>query len=726
MPEEVRVSTDAEVGLSSEPKGSGPGAASAQESETRGSSAEPSASSRDDGKVAHEAPRQRARESKSEQFWQKFQRAFSELVRLGPPYLAIVLSPALALWTALNADFVDYIAKNNLAPAQRHEIILFIGGSFAVLTALYLVAFRLLKRRDRALTFVGGVERLNDYALILTTLPLIAGLCIPRLETSAPIFTAFLTLTITGLCMLWLYRLLGPRAFNLSAEPFAVLKHPLAPRVLMGLVALTYMLVMSYFTIIDHHNLSTETYDLAIYDNVVWQTWHGKFLGSSLTKGGVHASAHFDPILVLVALVYPLAPRAETLLVFQTVWLASGSFAVWASARMRLKNEWFASVLAAAYLLYPALHGVNTFDFHSLALLTPLLPWAVYLLDAGRMRAYWLILPLMLTVREDVSLLACFVGTYAILSGRPRTGIATILVSLTYLALVKAFAMPDSNLLMATTDKTYGYAYYYKDMIPHQDEGVRGFVVSLLTNPLFALSVLFKQERVLYFLHLFIPLLLLPFASGKKVVLFVYGLIFIGLASRWHVYSLHFQYSAILFPALFAALPDGFARVVDSAKTAALGIERRRFAWALLAGVFVATLLTSMQYGATVPNSSFKAGWSPLVRFPSEQMKQRYQKVRELIAKIPPNAPVCGTENLVPHVSNREFAHRFPAYQTSDYLLVQPERMSRAERRQFDQLLRSKEFLLVDKGFGVELYRRNPEHPESKKKPSERKAGFLK
>ena len=690
------------------------------------SEASQSAESREHGKTVGSTGTADVRRPRSQAFWQTLERTFSELWRLGPLFLAIVLSPALALWTALNADYVDYIGKNDLAPDQRHEILLFAAGSFALVSSFYLGWWRWRKRAEPKLTLAGAVERLNYHALVVLIFPPIAGLCMPRVETSQPIFTAFLTLTITALIMVWVYRLLGPRALALRTEPFASSTRTLGPRLLLGVLTLGYMVVMSYFAIIDHHNLSTETYDLAIYDNVVWQTWHGKFLGSSLTKGGVHASAHFDPILQLVALVYPLAPRAETLLVFQTVWLGSGAFAVWATARRRLKNEWFATVLAAVFLLYPALHGANLFDFHSLSLLTPLLPWTVYLLDAGHLRTYWVVLPLMLTVREDVSLLACFVGSYAILSGRPRTGVATVVVSLVYLALVKKFAMPDSNLLMATTDKTYGYAYYYKEMIPHQDEGVRGFVISLLTNPLYALEVLFKHERVLYFLHLFIPLLLLPFVSGRKVILLVYGMVFIGLASRWHVYSLHFQYSAILFPALFAALPDGFARVVDSPKTRALGIERPPFAWALLSGVFVATLLTSMEYGATVPNSSFKAGWSPLVRVPSESMQRRYEKVRELVAKIPADAPVSGTENLAPHVSNREFVHRFPAYQTADYLLVQPERMSRDERRQFDQIVRGKEFLLVDKGSGVELYRRNPEHPESKKKPSERKATFLK
>ena len=104
------------------------------------------------------------------------------------------------------------------------------------------------------------------------------------------------------------------------------------------------------------------------------------------------------------------------------------------------------------------------FDFHSLAFVVPSAMWAVYLLDTGGFKRYWLVIALMLITREDISLLNCFVGAYAIMIGRTRTGLVTVAVSMVYLVLVKMYAMADSGLLMSA-DKAYSYVYYYAEMI---------------------------------------------------------------------------------------------------------------------------------------------------------------------------------------------------------------------------------------------------------------------
>ena len=59
-----------------------------------------------------------------------------------------------------------------------------------------------------------------------------------------------------------------------------------------------------------------------------------------------------------------LSPRAETLLVLQSVWLATGVAPLYLLGKKRLGNPWFGVLLAATYVLYPALHGANLFDFH--------------------------------------------------------------------------------------------------------------------------------------------------------------------------------------------------------------------------------------------------------------------------------------------------------------------------------------------------------------------------
>ncbi len=171
-----------------------------------------------------------------------------------------------------------------------------------------------------------------------------------------------------------------------------------------------------WFSLLDHRNLATTVYDLGIYDNLVWQTAHGHFLDCSLIRGGNHMSAHFGPILLLLAADLPALPARRDAAGDADAVARQRGAAARLAARRRLKNEWMATIPAFVYFLYPALHGVNMFDFHSVALMVPLAMWAhVCLLDAGAMRRYWLVFALLLATREDISLLNCFIGAYAIL-----------------------------------------------------------------------------------------------------------------------------------------------------------------------------------------------------------------------------------------------------------------------------------------------------------------------
>ena len=422
-------------------------------------------------------------------------------------------------------------------------------------------------------------------------------------------------------------------------------------------------------------------------------------------KGGNHVSAHFDPIIGVVALIYRLYMHAETLLVLQTVWLASGAIPLYLLAKRRLKNEWFGALLALVYLMYPGLHGVNMFDFHSLALIVPNIMWAVYLLDTEGFKRYWVVIVALLLTREDISLICCFIGAYAILSGRTRTGLVTIALSMVYLYVAKVHVMASTDLLMSSDNSSYSYAYYYADMIPHKKEGTRGLILTALTNPIYAGGLVLKEEKLLYFIHMLLPLLCLPFAAGRKLILSVYGLLFIGLASRKHVFSLHFQYSALLFPMLFVAVPDGLARVVDGPRMKALGLERARLAWTLMFGMLVATTITSVKYGVIFPNSSFKAGWNRLTRIPTEEMRERYARVREIAAYIGPDAAVTVTSAVGPHLSNRRKAYHWPTVNDADFLVLNSE-LKKDDERRLKRLRDKKQFRLVDDVAGIALYQR--------------------
>src|SRR5690606_36488142 len=200
--------------------------------------------------------------------------------------------------------------------------------------------------------------------------------------------------------------------------------------------------------------------------------------------------------------------------------------------------------------------------------------------------------------------------------------------------------------------------------------------------------------------------LALPFVACRKLVLMIHGLVFLGLASRKHLYSLHFQYSALLFPMLFAALPDGIVRVTDSRRLRALGLERGRVAWTLILTMLTSTLLVSVKRGVIFPNASFLAGWTRLVKTPSQEMKDRYEKVKEIVARIGPEAAVSASNELGPHVSNRRKAYHWPTIKDADYLLLFVSAFKKDEKKKLERLVKRGQFRVVEDFLGVQLLER--------------------
>jgi hypothetical protein len=198
-----------------------------------------------------------------------------------------------------------------------------------------------------------------------------------------------------------------------------------------------YAWFFSQLSIINHHALTTRIIDLGLYDNIFYQSSHGRPLGCSFLRGGSHLSAPFDPILALLSPLYLLWPRAELLLVLQSVWYGAGVVPVYLLGREQLGRRLYGLVWALAFALQPALHGANLYEFHSLALLmTPLL-FALYFLLSGKLRAYYAAFPFALLVREDAALLMSFVGFYGLIADKPghaRAGWITILASIGYAA----------------------------------------------------------------------------------------------------------------------------------------------------------------------------------------------------------------------------------------------------------------------------------------------------
>lgn len=421
-----------------------------------------------------------------------------------------------------------------------------------------------------------------------------------------------------------------------------------------------------------HHGFGTRAFDLAIYDNIAWNSSHGHLLGCSLIKGGVHTAAHFDPILIGLSLPYALVPRAETLIVVQAIWVLSGVIPVYLIAKRRLDDHLAATILALGFALYPSVHGVIVRDFHSLALLATPALWMIWCLDADKTVGYWIALAVTLTTREDSSLFVIGVGIYALLAtSKRRRGALTIGVAVAYLAIVKFAVMPDSGLLMQDSDHTYAYANRYRRLIPEGGGALDG-IATLLTNPAFVLGHVLTWEKFVSALAFLLPLGLLPLClpplrGGRRLLIAAYGVAFVYLASHKTIYYPLSHYSSVLYPALFAATPEALARLrawlVD-----VRGHAPPKARAMLLSYLATCLTLGSLSTGALLDVPTFRAVTE--FRTLDADQRARYRAFAEAIAQIPREASVTASNRAAPHTSNRSELYILQQRVEADWLVV--------------------------------------------------------
>lgn len=599
-------------------------------------------------------------------------------------------------WLRDSRTFRMHKAKEHLikldvrVPEQLEALAWGAGALLCLLTGYGLYA---LWRRKRSGVWpqTQDYKRLNLLVLPLAFPPILSAFAVNQLEKDFELLTLALIAGLAGGSTTWVYAL--SRQCRFSGETcYSRLERLRVPQVLVGVLMIAYSFGLSRFALFEHWAFQTHSYDLGIYDNTFWNTAHGDWLRCTFTRGDTHISAHFDPIIILLSPIYKLYPRVESLLVLQSVWLSLGSIPLFLHARRVLKDAWLALVSVFLYLGSTALHGVNLFDFHSLALMTPFAMWLVYAIDAKKYISYWIALVLMLLVREDMPLIACVIAAYAIVMGRRRLGLGTIVLAVAYLFLVKHI----THLVLPDGKGKNSYYYYYGELILDDELGAPGLLISALSDPVATLAVLFKPEKLLYFIKVLLPVFGLPLLAGKKLLLYSYGFAFIGLASRKYVYTVHFQYSILLVPFLYMGLPDGLRRLMASRFFRQVAAAPAQARWALVAGACVATVGVGSMFGALLPNESFRGGWNPLIRDHDEERAEVYQEFRKVVSLIPEVAPICTFSNYAPHVSNRPTVRRFPSCSKTDYILS-PNRLSKKDRKRLNRYKKDKRWELVTK-----------------------------
>ena len=410
-------------------------------------------------------------------------------------------------------------------------------------------------------------------------------------------------------------------------------------KIILWIIILIYIIVFGTMASLRHYNFQTQTWDMGIFTQIMWNIVHGNGMANSLEFVSNHFAVHMSPFLFLLAPGFALFPSAYYLLLLQTVALALGAWPLYLLAKRILQNQNLALTITAAYLLYPALHWVNWFDFHPIAFLVPFFLTAFYFYEAGKFGWMWAFLALSASTQEDAILVVAFFGIYLIFKKEWKIGIAVILLSIFYFLVSTQLIMPR-----------FGGGLLRLDRYAQLGGSFSEIFKNVFLEPSLFIKTIFMWPKLTYLFWLFLPVAFLPFLAWREMILLIPGLAQNLLTLYPNQFSGTFQYDSALIAGIFIATVYGLKKANDlfvflaAAKQPSglpAGKTHKKVICVLLSAALLAFLIRS-------PISPFN--------FPTElfQKNPRAEAFREITKIIPKNASVAAHTNLVPHLATRE------------------------------------------------------------------------
>jgi uncharacterized membrane protein len=472
--------------------------------------------------------------------------------------------------------------------------------------------------------------------------------------------------------------------------------------VAMGLVSLLALAFTAYFIrylLAQQAAFVSPAEDLGTMSQAIWSLTHGMLFHQTVCnpisdtncyglQGFSRFAIHFEPILFPYSLLYALWPSPNTLLIVQTVVVASGAFPAFWLARLRLRNEFIAVLIAGLYLLYPELQQAEAFYFHAVTMTAALLLFTLYFMYTRRTVWMFVFALLSMACKEEIFLVILMLGLWSIVfqrrwrSGLGLVGMAGAWVGLDLL--IFHLFSPVGKPLLASR-----YAYL--------GQGPLEVLRTLVLHPIELLKAhLLDAEHSRYVRLLLAPAGYLPLLAPWVLVLAAPSIALNLLSSDRNQYLGVFQYNAEIVPVLIFSTIESLVlllwlvqwvrdRLRPSPQGQTMASEDERIApaapkarqgWsavfsfrhvqaALLVMLSLFLLFSVLRMDQTYGVLPFSRGFS------LPEVTAHDELAAHFVNLIPASASVSAQDTLVPHVSNRTDVYLFPyGVGSADYIFL--------------------------------------------------------
>ncbi len=312
--------------------------------------------------------------------------------------------------------------------------------------------------------------------------------------------------------------------------------------------------------VVRYDTFKATAFDLGNMDQAIWNTLHGRLFqftnhGSNWYGMPIRLAQHVEPIILPLSLLYFFHADVRILLIFQVLALTAGALPVFLLTR-RYLSPWpfLALVMAAAYLLSPAVISENIFDFHPLSLATPLLLYA--LLALTYRRYYWFILACLLAAmtKEEMPAVVGMLGLLLIWKYKlPRLGALFFVCGMTAFLISFLVIIPHFN--TGALHNNFWYRYEELGSSPIAAIG------NVLLHPWLPFTLFLTLDRIYYLFSLFRSTGFLALLSPEWLLPALPSLAINLLSSEYFQHSGVYHYNAAIVPFVIVAAIHGLRRL---------------------------------------------------------------------------------------------------------------------------------------------------------------------
>ncbi len=387
-----------------------------------------------------------------------------------------------------------------------------------------------------------------------------------------------------------------------------------------------------FFTVISflrYDAFSYSDFDFAIFTHECWKILHGSGKISLFNNVPIWGNA-LELISVVISPVFLLSGfNPKSLLFLQSFFLGAGAVPIFLIARRKLPES-LAVCLAISYLFYPPIWYANLYEYNLLVYSTFTLLMAFWFFQTERFGLFLFFIFLSLINRVDLGVVTFMFGAYAFSLKRPWKWVLW--------PAILSFLWVVAGLLIIIP--RYKGMLNYDSNYSQFGNGFGQVIQNIVLHPQILWKLLATKENVKYLLEILWPVCFFPLLGLKEFLICALSMIQHLISARPQEHTIYYHYTSTITPFVYISAIYGMSRF----------LKGRRASGPFCVLLIVLSVVSNYLYG---PISEHRYYTAKLLSDEEDVYK------KEMLKKIPGNAPVVSTFEFSPMLAARNDYYSF-------------------------------------------------------------------